>query len=70
MKHKIWAWIKAYIINRWLGGKKAKAEAKKQRQADKVKALQAKQDIAEKNKKKAEKDLKKTIDEIQGRSDF
>jgi len=70
MKNKIITWIKAYIINRWLGGAYAKQKAKVKRQADKVNALQAKQDIAYDNKLKAQKDLDKTIEEIQSKEDF
>lgn len=70
MKEKIWAWIKAYIYNRWLGGNEAKAKAKVKRQLDKVNALQTKQKIAFKNQKKAEEDLQKTIDEMQNEEDY
>lgn len=70
MKNKIIAWIKAYIVDRWFGGAKRKADAKVKRQLDKVKALETKSDIAAKNTIKAVEDLEKTIDEIQSEEDF
>jgi len=70
MKDKIIAWIKAYIYNRWFGGNEAKEKAKIKRAEDKVRATQAKQIIADKNRAKADEDLKKTIDDIQSEEDY
>lgn len=70
IKEKLIPWLKAYIYNRWLGGKEEKAKAKKKRQEDKVNALQTKQKIATENQIKAQEDLDKTIDEIQSKGDF
>ncbi len=70
MKAKIWEWIKAYIINRWLGGNKKKAEAKVRRAKDKATAINKKAQIAKTNKANAIKDLKKTIDELQSKEGF
>lgn len=70
MKYKIIAWIKAYIYNRWFGGKEAKAEAKIRRAEDKEDATNVKRITAERNHAKAVKDLDKTIDEIQSEEDY
>ena len=70
MKQKIWEWLRAYIIDRLLGGNKAKAEAKVRRAEDKAKATKKKAEIAVKNEKKAFEDLDKSIEEIQGEDEY